>query len=167
MLWCCPMWHIFPHEGHMEIESLRLDFLTLIIIKPQNNSRAYQRRKKKKKKQKNPGSALPRSRGRALPGPPVAQVAHGPGSMPRPSLPPRSSGFLFGCSEKHKVWTCVFSESLDSFSLRSDAVLDFLSFFFFFFFFFFCVFWVEWEAWAFNFFKFFWYKSSFRHSIST
>ena len=34
----------------MEIESLRLDFQTLIITKPQNNSRAYQRRKKKKKK---------------------------------------------------------------------------------------------------------------------
>ena len=36
----------------MEIESLRLDFQTLIITKPQNNSRAYQRRKKKKKKKK-------------------------------------------------------------------------------------------------------------------
>ena len=48
----------------MEIESLRLDFLTLIITKPQNNSRAYQRRKKKKKKnQKNPGSV--RDLGRA------------------------------------------------------------------------------------------------------
>ena len=72
------MWHIFPHGGHMEIESLRLDFQTLIITKPQNNSRAYQRRKKKKKKknQKNLGSvrdlgcALPGSRdpSRALPG---------------------------------------------------------------------------------------------------
>ena len=30
----------------MEIESLRLDFQTHIITKPQNNSRAYQRRKK-------------------------------------------------------------------------------------------------------------------------
>ena len=36
----------------MEIESLRLDFQTLIITKPQNNSRAYQRGKKKKKKKK-------------------------------------------------------------------------------------------------------------------
>ena len=72
------MWHIFTHRDHMEIESLRLDFQTLIITKPQNNSRAYQRRKKKKKKknQKNLGSvrdlgcALPGSRdpGRALPG---------------------------------------------------------------------------------------------------
>ena len=63
----------------MEIESLRLDFLTLIITKPQNNSRAYQRRKKKKKKQKNPGSALPRSRGRALPGLRVAWAVRCPG----------------------------------------------------------------------------------------
>ena len=63
------MWHIFPHGGHMEIESLRLDFQTLIITKPQNNSRAYQRRKKKKKKkknQKNLGSV--RDLGCALPG---------------------------------------------------------------------------------------------------
>ena len=53
----------------MEIESLRLDFQTLIITKPQNNSRAYQRRKKKKKKkknQKNLGSV--RALGYALPG---------------------------------------------------------------------------------------------------
>ena len=138
MLWCRPMWHIFPRGGHMEIESLRLDFLTLIITKPQNNSRAYQRRKKKKKNRRTqvarcPGRVAARCLGYALPGPSVAQVARGPGSMPRPSLLPRSSGFLFGCSENHKVWTCVFSESLDSFSLRSDGVLDFLSFFFFFF----------------------------------
>ena len=38
----------------MEIEFLRLDFQTLIITKPQNNSIAYQRRKKKKKKPEEP-----------------------------------------------------------------------------------------------------------------
>ena len=46
----------------MEIESLRLDFQTLIITKPQNNSRAYQRRKKKKKKKKNPEEPRQRAR---------------------------------------------------------------------------------------------------------
>ena len=67
------MWHIFPHGGHMEIESLRLDFQTLIITKPQNNSRAYQRRKKKKKKKKKPEE--PRQRARL--GLRVAWVASG------------------------------------------------------------------------------------------
>ena len=46
----------------MEIESLRLDFQTLIITKPQNNSRAYQRRKKKKKKKKKPEEPRQRAR---------------------------------------------------------------------------------------------------------
>ena len=56
----------------MEIESLRHDFQTLIITKPQNNSRAYQRRKKKKKKKK---PEEPRQRARL--GLRVAWVASG------------------------------------------------------------------------------------------
>ena len=153
----------------MEIESLRLDFLTLIITKPQNNSRAYQRRKKKKKNRRTqvancPGRAAACCLGCALPGPPVAQVARGPDSMPRPSLPPRSSGFLFGCSENHKVWTCIFFESLDSFSLRSDGVFDFLIFFFFFFS---VYFGLNERLEPLIYFKFCWNKSSFRHSIFT
>ena len=43
----------------MEIESLRHDFQTLIIKKPQNNSRAYQRRKEKKKKTRRTQAARP------------------------------------------------------------------------------------------------------------
>ena len=151
-----------------EIESLRLDFHALMSSnvacfytwRPHGNrvsktrfSNPYyhkspeqyqsileKKERKKKKKQKNPGHRTrPRQR--------AAQVTRGPGRacdqgsvQPRPSLPPRSSGFLFGYSENHKVWTCVFSESLDAFSLKSDGcVLDFLSFFFY-------VFWLEREA---------------------
>ena len=52
----------------MEIESLRLDFQTLIITKPQNNSRAYQRGKKKKKKKNHKNLGRERDLGCALPG---------------------------------------------------------------------------------------------------
>ena len=67
----------------MEIESLRLDFLTLIITKAPNNIRAYQRRKeeKKKKKPRRTQAVLcdPAARGpgrRVRPRQRAAQVAH-------------------------------------------------------------------------------------------
>ena len=59
----------------MEIESLRLDFLTLIITKAQNNIRAYQRRKEEKKKKKKPKEPRP-SR--------ATQAACGPGHRMQP-----------------------------------------------------------------------------------
>ena len=104
-------------------------------------------KKQTKKKKNRRTQAIARDLGNAQPRSHAAQAARGPGRacdpgsvQPRPSLPPRSSGFLFGYSENHKVWTCVFSKSLDSFSLKSDGcVLDFLSFFFY-------VFWLEREA---------------------
>ena len=133
MLWCRPMWHIFPRGDHMKIESLRLDFLTLIITKAQNNIRAYQRRKEEKKKKKktkrtqavacDPGSVRPRSSH-------ATQAARGPGNaLPRSRTTwvarPRAAWAA------HVTKTCIFSESLDYFSLRSDGcVLDFLSFLF-------------------------------------
>ena len=75
----------------MEIESLRLDFLTLIITKAQNNIRAYQRRKKKKKPEEpRPSRTTQAARG---PGRLVTQAARGHGhtrdlgsTQPRPSL---------------------------------------------------------------------------------
>ena len=53
------MWHIFPRGDHMKIESLSLDFLTLIIhiniTKAQNISEHIREgRKKKKKKPEEP-----------------------------------------------------------------------------------------------------------------
>ena len=80
----------------MEIESLRLDFQPLLSQNPRTIAEHIREGKKKKKNQKNPGSV--RDLGRVLPG------SRDPGSAPRPSLPPTSSGFLFGCSENHKVW---------------------------------------------------------------
>ena len=97
----------------MEIESLRLDFLTLIIriniTKAQNISehiRAYQRRKRKKKKKKPEEPRLLR----------VTQAARSSGRhYSRGVLEVLLSffcfflsGFLFGCSENHKVWIFMF-----------------------------------------------------------
>ena len=112
---------------------------------PEQYQSILEKKERKKKKQKNPGHRTrPRQR--------AAQVARGPSSArPWSCVRPRQRAtqavataeefwLLFGYSENHKVWTCVFSKSLDSFSLKSDGcVLDFLSFFFY-------VFWLEREA---------------------
>ena len=142
MLWCRPMWHIFPRGDHMEIESLRLDFLTLIIriniTKAQNISehiRAYQRRKKKKKKPEEPrqrgyawvthdlgrawrlGGATARCLGCMRPKAARAtQAVRSLGHHYRRGVLEVLlsffcfflSGFLFGCSENHKVWIFMF-----------------------------------------------------------
>ena len=136
--------------------------------------RAYQRRKKKKKKnQENPGR-------RARPRQCVAQVAWRLGrarpEAARTTQVARSwgrrycqgvlevllsffcfflSGFLFGCSENHKVWIFMFFPQI------WWLCFGFLKFFF-------SVYSGLYERLEpLIFLKFCWYKLSFRHSIST
>ena len=138
----------------MEIKSLRLDFQTLIITKPQNNSRAYHRRKKKKKKKKKLEEPRQRIReGRkkkkktrrtqAACATWVACCLGHATQAARPGHRYRRRVLAF-CLVAQKIIRFGFLKFfffcvcwLSSFSLRSDGVLDFLSFFFF------CVFWLE------------------------
>ena len=128
----------------MEIESLRLDFLTLIIriniTKAQNISEHIREGRKKKKKTRRTQAARLRL-GHARSGPRVTLGAHDLGGATarclgcmrpkaaRATQAVRSlghhyrrgvlevllsffcfflSGFLFGCSENHKVWIFMF-----------------------------------------------------------
>ena len=170
MLWCRLMWHIFPRGDHMEIKTLRLDFLTLIIhiniTKAQNISEKEEKKTKRTQVARGPGSALPARPGlRATPGSRATWAARDTWVAGRAL--PRFCFLSFALSFAFFYLTfCLAAQKIIKlgslcFSLRSDGcVLDFLSFFF-------VYFGLYERLEPLNFFKFCWYKSSFRHSIST
>ena len=146
----------------MEIESQRLDFLTLIIhiINAQDIlEHIREGRKKKKKNQKNPGR-------HARPGLRVTWVTRDAWAA-RDATAEEFWRFCFLSFAFFYLAFCLAAQKIIKFgslcfSLRSDGcVLDFLSFFFF------VYFGLYERLEPLMFFKFSWYKSSFRHSIST